>query len=152
MQKPYKVLLAIDDTALTDYCKLKLKDYCVVYVVDSSSRVYEIMHEAQIDLAVLDYSLPQINPIELHEGMEFLHPDTTIVLCVTRENREVATRIWHKRAIDYIQKPLDGPRLIDDINKVLRYIVAQDYVRRLEQRILQLEKELNDVRKAGGKG
>jgi PleD family two-component response regulator len=147
MQKPYNILLGIEDRDLVEYCKQQLASYCIVHVAYDAQRVYQIMHEAKIDLAVLDYSLPNVNPIELHEGMAFLHPETTIVLCVSQENRAVATRIWHKRAIDYIYKPTESVRFVDDINKVLRYIIAQDYVRKLEERIMHLEKELKEFRK-----
>jgi PleD family two-component response regulator len=146
MQKPYNILLGIEDRDLIEYCKQQLSSYCIVHVAYDAQGVYQIMHEAKIDLAILDYSLPNVNPIELHEGMAFLHPETTIVLCVSPENRAVATRIWHKRAMDYIYKPTEGPRFVDDINKVLRYTVVQDYVRKLEVRIMQLEKQLKEFR------
>ncbi len=146
MQKPYKVLLALEDFDSAEYCKENLSDYCTVHIVGNAEQVYEALHNIQVDLAVLDYSLPSVNPIELHEGMDLLHPNTTVVLCVTAENREVASRIWHKRAVDYIQKPFDDTRLVDDINKVLRYIVAQNYIRRLEKRILQLESNMKNLK------
>jgi len=146
MEKPYKILLAIEDAAVAEDCKNNLGDSCAVTLVSSSEEVYEVLHDVKVDLAVLDYSLSNVNPIELHEGMALLHPNTTVVLCVTRENREVATRIWRKRALDYIQKPFDGILLVDNINKVLRHIVAQDYIRKLEQRILKLEDEMKKLK------
>ncbi|MFC1809225.1 response regulator [Candidatus Omnitrophota bacterium] len=146
MEKPYKILLAFEDKQLSECCKNSLTDSYLVYVVNDAKRVYEIVHEVQLDLAILDYNLPNINPIELHEGMEYLHPATTIILCTTEENEQVAKRIWHRRALDYIRKPFHVSGFVNEVNKILRYVVACDQIRTLEQRVLRLERELKNLR------
>jgi len=141
MSNKIRVLLALETETLTQLVQEKMQEQYVIQTAKDAEDVYTIIHKFQPDLAVLDYSLTSVNPIELHEGIEFLHPNTTFVICATSENLEVARRIWLKRSIDYIRKPVDADMLIDNIHKIVRHIIDQRHIRELKGTLAELQAE-----------
>ncbi|MBN1493911.1 MAG: response regulator [Candidatus Omnitrophica bacterium] len=147
MIKQFRVLLALESEQKNKAIQQVLDEFYVVQVARDAEEVYSIIHQFQPDLAVLDYSLTNINPIELHEGIEFLHPHTKFVICVTNENLEIAKRIWLHRSIDYIRKPIGDDHIIDDINKLVRHILDQREIKGLQEQINRLKDENEKLRK-----
>lgn len=147
MNSKFRVLLALENEAINEQVHYLLSEHYDVRTAHDADDVYHLIHTFQPWLAVLDYNLTTINPIDLHEGVEFLHPQTKFVICVTTENLEVARRVWCKRAIDYIRKPIDQYRIRDDINKIVRHIIDQHEIRTLETKITAFEKENEKLRR-----
>ncbi|MFC1809659.1 response regulator [Candidatus Omnitrophota bacterium] len=147
MDKQFRVLIALENKEKNELIKEALKSFYSVEIAQGADEVYSVIHQFQPDLAVLDYSLTSVNPIELHEGIEFLHPNTKFVICVSDENMEVAKRIWFKRSIDYIRKPISDMSFIDDVNKLVRHIVDQRQIRDLQERVNRLKEENEKLKK-----
>ena len=139
--KEFRILFALANDALQAEIAARLEKYYTIRGAENAEAVTDAIHEFQPQLAIIDYALADVNPIEIDEGLKFLHPDTKIVLCVTDENLEVASRIWHKRAIDYIRKPLDIDHMEDDVNKIVRHLLDQVYKESLAKKLNDLEVE-----------
>ena len=147
MSKQFRVLLALENDEKNESIGKVLEEFYVVKIARDADQVYSIIHQFQPDLAVLDYSLTNINPIELHEGIEFLHPNTKFVICVTEENLAVAKCIWFQRSIDYIRKPISDGNIVDDINKLVRHIIDQREITDLQEQVNRLKDENEKLRK-----
>jgi DNA-binding NtrC family response regulator len=147
MNKQFRVLLALESDEKNKTIGKALEEFYIVQVAKDADEVYSIIHQFQPDLAVLDYSLTNINPIELHEGIEFLHPNTKFVICVTEDNLAVAKKIWLHRSIDYIRKPISDGNVVDDINKLVRHILDQREISGLQGQIRRLKEENEKLRK-----
>jgi DNA-binding NtrC family response regulator len=147
MDKRFCVVLALENAEKNERVQKALQGHYEVKLAKDADEVYALIHQFQPDLAILDYNLTRINPIELHEGIEFLHPTTKFVICVTDENLEVAKRVWFQRSIDYIRKPVGDKHFIDDINKLVRHIVDQRQIHTLQDEVRRLNEENEKLRK-----
>ena len=142
----FRLVLALDNKETEKQVTQLLTKFYDVKTASDAEEVYHIVHHFHPDLAIMDYSLKNINPIELYEGIEFLHPETTYVLCAYHDNMEVAKRIWNKRAIDFIRKPIDTEHLLDDIYKITRHIIDVRKIETLEVKIKELEAEIRKLK------
>jgi len=147
MDKRFCVVLALETNEKNESVKRALEGHYEIKLAQNAEEVYALIHQYQPDLAILDYNLTKINPIDLHEGVEFLHPLTKFVICVTDENLEVAKRVWFQRAVDYIRKPVGDKHFIDDINKLVRHIIDQRHIKTLQSEIERLQEENDKLRK-----
>jgi PleD family two-component response regulator len=145
-----KILIGLDPCPERDEIVAILSSqYDVVTVVDSEE-AYEKIHSFDPDLAILDYSLSKVNPIDLHHGIAMVHSYVQVVICATAENLEVAHRVWSRRAMDFIMKPITAERFIQDVNKIIRYIYDKRELKQLRERIKVIEKEIIKIKEQKG--
>jgi len=148
--RKFKVLLGLEQNESTPrIIEILSKSYLVQTVIDTED-AYHHIHSFDPDLAILDYSLSKLHPINLHEGISFVHASLHLVICVTEENLEVAHRVWNRRAIDFILKPYTVDRFIHDVNKVVRYVLERRELDQLRKRINILEREMKQLREKQG--
>ncbi len=141
-----KILLGLESGTDIGKIVFKLSEKYDVKMVNDAEEAYEFIHTFDPDLAILDYTLSKINPIDLHDGISFIHSHLKLVICVSNENYEVASRIWSKRAMDFIIKPFTVERFLLDVNKIVRYILDQRELDLLRKRINYYESVLKDLR------
>lgn len=144
-----RILLALENKETNELVCTALGKFAkyVVETADNAEAVYAAIHTFQPDLTLVDYALKIVNPIELHEGVELLHPGTKFVICVTDENLKVAQCIWNKRSIDYVRKPIDPDRIVDEVNKIMRHIFDVREIAALRKRVATLEDENERLKK-----
>ena len=117
-----------------------------IEVVADSEEAYHNIHAFKPDIAVLDYSLAKIHPIELYEGIALAHAHVHFIICVTEENYQIAQRVWKRRASDFIFKPFFPEQFVNDINKIVRNVFNMIEIEELSERIKNLEKELKRLK------
>ncbi len=117
-----------------------------IEIVADSEEAYHTIHAFKPDIAVLDYALSKIHPIELYEGIALAHANVHFVICVTEENYRIAQRVWKRRASDFIFKPFHPAQFVNDINKIVRNVFNFKEIEELNERIKLLEKELKNLR------
>jgi PleD family two-component response regulator len=142
-----KILIGLEAGKQRDeIVRILSEDYAVVTVSDSEE-AYERIHSFDPDLAILDYSLSKVNPIDLHEGISMIHSYVQVVICATAENLEVAHRVWSRRAMDFIIKPVSTGRFIQDVNKIIRYIYDKRELKQLREQLKSIEKKIEALKK-----
>jgi len=142
----FKILLGLNKNDPVDEIVEVLSNKFNVKCVSDAEEAYAIIHTFDPDLTILDYSIPKLNPIDLHDGISFVHSHMYLVLCVTAENLEVARRVWNKRAMDYIFKPIQKEHFVQDVNKIVRYIIDRRELEYLQQQIKFLEEQFNKLK------
>ena len=142
----FKILLGLDKRDPIDKIVKLLSKNFTIKVVNDAEEAYVQIHTFDPDLTILDYSIPKLNPIDLHDGISFVHSHMYLVLCVTSENLEVARRVWNKRAMDYIFKPIQTEHFIQDVYKIVRYIIDRKELDLLRSQIKVLEEKLKNVK------
>jgi len=145
-----KIVIGIEDSEQKQEIVKILSQTYSVQTASDSEEAYHVIHKFDPDLAILDYSLSKMHPIDLHEGISFVHSHVHLVICVTSENLEVARRVWHRRAMDFIFKPFHTTRFIQDVNKIIRYILDKRELDTLRKRINVIENELKKIKKEKG--
>lgn len=142
-----KILIGLEAGAQRDEIVGILSENYSVATVSDSEEAYERIHSFDPDLAILDYALSKVNPIDLHEGISMIHSYVQVVICANAENLEVAHRVWSRRAMDFIIKPFSTGRFIQDVNKIIRYIYDKRELKQLRDHLRSLEKKIDAIKK-----
>jgi CheY-like chemotaxis protein len=114
------ILLVEDDADIGEFIAQALKDetpYTILHVVDGS-RAMEAVASVKPDLFILDYQLPGMNGIELHDRLHeikgFENIPTLIISANVPSRKEM-----QKRQITLLKKPFDLNDLFRAIEKLL---------------------------------
>ncbi len=145
-----KIVIGMEDSAQKEEIVEILSQTYSVETASDSEEAYHLIHKFDPDLVILDYSLSKMHPIDLHNGISFIHSYMHLVICVTSDNLEVARRVWHRRAMDFIFKPYHTVCFVQDVNKIVRYILDKRELDKLHRRIKAMEDELKEIKKEKG--
>ena len=144
--KNMKILIGLEDKKQRDEIVSVLSRTFTVVTAFDSEEAYERIHHIDPDLAILDYTLSKINPINLYDGIAFIHSNVHMVICVTSENLEVARRVWSRRAIDFILKPIQTDRFVHDVLKITRYLVDKAELEAVREQVETLQQEIDSLK------
>ena len=120
-----RILVVDDDEALRDVLFDFLSaEGLQVSVCEDGDSALALLDETPFDIALLDIMLPNYNGFELLERIRF-HPNTldlpVIMMSGIYEAQANRKRLVHLYEIqDYLDKPLDLPKLLEIINKVIK--------------------------------
>ena len=142
LKRKVRIALGLGEYEQIDQIVTILSHMHDIEVVADSEEAYHTIHAFKPDIAVLDYSLSKIHPIELYEGIALAHKNVHFVICVTEDNYQIAQRVWKRRASDFIFKPFLPEQFVNDINKIVRNVFNFIEIEELQKRIKALEEEL----------
>lgn len=114
-----KILIVEDDVV---FCKMLTrflsKNGYQVLDAQNAATAYQLLKDQQIDLAILDYRLPDANGLEIFKSIKKHQPDTKAIL-ITRFSDESLKKEADDAGIDgYIGKPLDPNELLVQIRSL----------------------------------
>lgn len=141
-----RIVLGLSDVHDAETVRDLLLPMYDVEIVEDSEDAYHTIHVFKPDLAILDFSLDKIHPIELYEGMSFAHANVNFVMCVTEDNFQVAQRIWKQRSVDFIFKPFYPQQCVNNINTIVRNFLNMVEIEQLQNKVRELEDELKRLR------
>jgi two-component system cell cycle sensor histidine kinase/response regulator CckA len=76
-------------------------------------------HHNEINLVVLDLSLPGISGEETFKRLKVIDPNVRVVISSGFPNEDVTKKFKGTGVIGYLQKPYDYVTLVDNVNKFL---------------------------------
>ncbi|MBU1863395.1 MAG: response regulator [Candidatus Omnitrophica bacterium] len=117
------------------------------YTVSASSNGGEILNsvlELQPDIAVLDFTIPEIDVLKLCEQLTGGTSEINAVIYVSLEQLSLAKKKWRQRAFDYIIGHSDPQEFFEDVNKIVRYILIERERERLIRTKIELRYHLNN--------
>src|SRR5208337_1966027 len=88
----------------------------------------------EVDLAILDVWLPDVDGIDMLEQVKSLYPDTAVIMISGHGSIDIAVKSTKLGAYDFIQKPLSLERVITSVNNALEHM-------RLRKENIKLRKE-----------
>jgi len=141
-RKKIKVVIGLPRYERLDAVVPKLRTMYDVETISDSEEAYHTIHVFKPDVAVLDFALSKIHPIELYEGIALAHPYVNFILCGTEDNFQIAQRVWKQRACDFIYKPFTPDQFVANINRIVRNIINVKEIEQLKQYIGELEAKL----------
>lgn len=142
-----KVVIGLYEFSGIDEVNDRLSSMYDLEVVADTEEAYHTIHVFKPDIAILDYSLSKIHPIELYEGIALAHAHVHFIICVTDDNYKVAQKVWKRRACDFIFKPFTVEQFISDVNKIVRNVFDLKEIDILKKRIKELEAEIDRMHK-----
>ena len=143
LKRKTKIVIGLEKYDRIDEIAERFKDMHDVEFVNDSEEAYHAIHVFKPDIAILDYALSKIHPIELYEGIALAHSSVHFVICVTEENYRVAQTIWKQRSCDFIFKPFFPEQFMSDVNKIVRNVYDMREINELKLKIDDLKNEIN---------
>ncbi|MFZ0390249.1 MAG: response regulator transcription factor [Calditrichia bacterium] len=116
-----RVCVVDDHTLIREGFKKLLSaedDFQVDSEASSAEELLNILQEKQIDVVVLDISLPDKNGLELLSDLKFYHPDLKILILSMHSEDRFARRALKEGASGYITKETAGDVLVKAVRKV----------------------------------
>ncbi|MDG2050534.1 MAG: response regulator [Myxococcota bacterium] len=101
-----RILLVDDESAVRRTTKKMLasQGYSVIDAA-SGAQALELLQENQVDLALLDVTMPGMDGLELFEAIRKRLPDLPVIMMSGHSPQDVAGRLSGSRRVGHLQKP-----------------------------------------------
>lgn len=121
-------------------------DFEVVFQMECAEDTLQVFGDHDLDLMIIDVSLPGMNGIELLKNVIFQKPDQKILVVSRHEESLYAERALRAGAKGYLMKFEASDILLKAVRKVLNggIYVSEDIKEKLLMNIMQGKKELSD--------
>lgn len=115
-----KILIADDDRATRLLLEHTMKRAGYVPSVASNGReALELLAE-DIDVAVLDLRMPEVDGMECLREIQVRQPDTQVIILTANTDTQEAVRAMKNGAFDYVTKPFDQEELMSLVAKAFQ--------------------------------
>lgn len=124
MNKPtHKMIVIDDDRDILDLVEafFRPRSFEVLSFENPQDAVKEITQHPDVDVIVTDWSLPNMNGLELTQKLKDAGVTAPIILITARQSSELALQAVDAGAYDFILKPLHFPQLWISIQRALRW-------------------------------
>ncbi len=144
MPKDLHIFIGNSDAAFNARVSDRLVDTFTVSAASNGNDIVNSILELQPDIAILDFKIPEIDVLKWCEKLSDDFPQITTVIYVTIEDIALAKKKWRKRALDYIVGPLGTEEFLEDVNKVVRYLLVERSREELIRNKIELRYLLNN--------
>ena len=120
LRHSYRILLVDDDMASLEVLGevLARAGYDAVSA-GSGYEALEIVREASIDLALLDFNLPDTTGAELLQQIKQFQPGVPAIIMSANTSQGVKFDVFEAGAYTFISKPIDLPQLLGFVSRAL---------------------------------
>lgn len=101
-----------------------------------SREVLPLLESQEIEVMLLDLSMPYVSGEEILLRMTQTHPDIPVVIITGANEVETAVRCMKSGALDYMVKPIEKSRLVSGVRNAVQVRALQRENRLLKERIL----------------
>ncbi len=108
----------------------------IVYSGRTGEEAMELLKTNDVDLAILDVWLPDVDGIDLLERIKNLNREIAVIMISGHGSIDIAVKSTRLGAYDFIQKPLAMERVITSVNNALEHM-------RLKRENIKLRKEFH---------
>ena len=126
MSDPIHILIVEDDAAIAAgvAMNLRIEGYQPLLASDGEDAV-PILREAQVDLLLLDISLPRKNGLDLLRELRQAGDETPVIVLSARQEEYDKVAALRLGADDYVTKPFALAELMARVQAVLRRVSAR---------------------------
>ena len=117
-----KILVVDDDPTLrlTVRAALSVRDYVVHEAPDGQEAVAMCERQGPYDAVILDVNMPKMNGLEALCHIKEKNPKTFCIILTAYSKVQDAVHAIKNGAFDYLEKPVDGERILRIIDKALK--------------------------------
>ena len=118
----YRILLVDDDIASLEVLGEVLNR--AGYKTFSASSGYDamkIVQEDSLDLAILDYDLPDTTGLELLQHKKRIRPDVFVIIMSANTSKNVKLDVFEAGAFTFIPKPIDLRQFLQFVGRALDF-------------------------------
>ncbi len=141
-----KILLVDDHYIVRDGIRMLLEDeigFEIVEEAENGTKAIEACKNKDIDLAIIDINMPEMNGIEATEVIKEEHPDIKVLALTMMDEDEHIRKMIEAGASGYILKSSDREELIEAITTILdgRHYFSDDTTQRVMMDLVQSGKK-----------
>lgn len=117
-----KLLIADDHEAIRNGVRSIVaarQEWRIVAEASNGHEALSLAQETQPDIAVIDYSLPQMNGLELTQALRREVPRTEVLIYTMHDREDIVQKVLRAGARGYVLKSDPGPDLIAAIEALL---------------------------------
>jgi DNA-binding NtrC family response regulator len=117
-----ETILIVEDEKLirmTLRDRLEAEGFAVREATRGEEGVREVEAGDDVDLALLDYKLPDVNGIEVFRRIQALRPDVPVILMTAYSSVEKAVEAMRLGAYNYLTKPFTMDEMVVNVTKAL---------------------------------
>src|SRR3990172_11152613 len=136
LKRKRRILAIDDDPAITEWLKILLEHAGFdVRTALIGTRGEEIFKTWRPDGVVTDMMLPDVDGIELVRRFKQIEPEAEVIVITGQGNIPRSVEAVKAGAFDFLEKPIDGERLLDKLEKAIRHRSLIDENERLKQKL-----------------
>ena len=144
-KREFKILLAItDQNFATRVAKALRQTYSVQQAKDIKDLSAKV-HKYDFSLIIIDYRFSGMKAEDVYQGVELLHPNALFVIYTQKDKRDLAMKVWKRRALDYIVYTRDIYSFAEEVNKCVRWILQKTEATYLGKRIDDLADSIKNL-------
>lgn len=121
----------------------KIDDLTIVAECSNAFEAYNLILSESIDLLLLDIEMPGMSGLELTKNLKNRRP---VIIFIT-SRKEYATDAFDLNVVDYIIKPVTGPRFIQAIDKAREILDSNQEEVKLREEEFVFIRDSNVVRR-----
>lgn len=141
--KDIRVLLVDDEEELVEYlAKRLLREGFTVRATTCGKDAVEILAHEDIDVAVLDIKMPDMDGVETQKKLRALSPFLQTIILTGHGSIQTALETGRQDAFTYLQKPVDYDELVQAVSSAAK--------RKFEIQRNRFKEEMEQVLLSGG--
>jgi two-component system response regulator AtoC len=129
------ILIIDDDMSIRESLRVSLKDRFGLQMASGGEEGLKLLTAGEVDLVLLDLTMPQMNGIEVLKQIRLLKPLLPVIMLTGTSMVKAAVEAMKAGATDYLTKPFDPEELILVIENVLSKSSLEIEVQRLHKEI-----------------
>ena len=138
-----QILLVDDDTSsLSVLCEVLTR---AGYQTVSAQSGYEAMQQVEanlVNLAILDFDLPDTTGLELLQQIKQLQPGVPVIIMSASTSQSLKLDVFEAGAYTFIAKPIRLPQLLQFVSRALDFQQQGASVSRTVSRTIQVKRSI----------
>jgi DNA-binding NtrC family response regulator len=138
-----QILLVDDDTSsLSVLCEVLTR---AGYQTVSAQSGYEAMQQVEanlVNLAILDFDLPDTTGLELLQQIKQLQPGVPVIIMSANTSQSLKLDVFEAGAYTFIAKPIRLPQLLQFVSRALDFQQQGASVSRTVSRTIQVKRSI----------
>jgi DNA-binding NtrC family response regulator len=132
------VLVIDDDTSMLDLARFHLEDRGFhVAQAQTGQEGLQLAESSKFNIALTDYSLPDVDGVEVVRRLKELSPETEIIVITGYGSVDVAVEATKAGAFYFVEKPVDFDELLILMDKALERGSQAAEIKRLRGRLAE---------------
>ena len=111
------IIISVDDDPVVQDLLTEVfsEEDIKIYSINNAFEALEIASSHDVDVAILDISMPQMNGFEIQMALNQIDPYTKIIFLSTQMNKNTLLRAIRSGTSDFFAKPFVPKELIESV-------------------------------------
>ncbi len=119
----FKILIVEHDDEMRNIMTKSLKDSFKTEVVKTGSEALKKISDFKPELILIDFQIEDMSSVQLQQEISKSNPEIHTVMVSNVDRSKISLESMRRRAMDYIYRSTDTERFLNDICKLVRYLI-----------------------------